>query len=106
MVNDGILHSQTNSAEYYQVSYVKSRNEFDNKDSKSYVFHQIHSSKRIAFPILFAHLKHQDIYSIQTRILLKLQDLLYQNISSAKALEVFLSKTIASSNHYSNLYIA
>ncbi|WP_147298203.1 hypothetical protein [Flavobacterium aquicola] len=106
IVNDGILHSESNSAEYYQVSYFKSRNEFGQKDSKSYVFHQIRSSERIALPILFAHFKLQDVYTIQTRILLKLQNSLYQNISATKAQIAFLSKVITSSNHFSNLYIA
>nr|WP_315149677.1 hypothetical protein [uncultured Flavobacterium sp.] len=105
MVNDGTILSKSNSAAYYQVSYVKTRNEFS-QTAKSYRFHQINASERIALPLLFAHLKLQDVFSIQTRILLKLQIVLYQNISTMKAQHTFLSKTITSSNYYSNLYVA
>lgn len=106
MVNDGTILSQSNSAAYYQVSYVNTQNEFTHASAKLYQFHQKNSAERIGSPILFAYLKFQDAYSIQTRILLKLRIILYQNISAAKALHVFLSKIITSSNHYSNLYIA
>ncbi|PJJ09515.1 hypothetical protein CLU83_2879 [Flavobacterium sp. 1] len=106
MINDGTIHSQSNSAAYYQVSYVKTRNEFSHTSSKLYRFHQINLSKRIVSPILLAHLKLQDAYSIQTRILLKLQIILYQNISATKTQHVFLSKIITSSNYHSILYIA
>ncbi|WP_281636346.1 hypothetical protein [Flavobacterium marginilacus] len=102
MVNDGILHSKSNSAEYYQVSYFKTGNEFDPKDSKSYVFHQKHSPEKIAFSIISAYLEFHDIHNLKTRNLQKLQNLLYQNISAAKAQMTFLSKVINSSNHFSN----
>lgn len=105
MVNDGTILSHSNSAEYYQVSYVKTRNEFS-PTAKLYRFHQISSAKRIALPLLFAHQKLKDVYSIQTRTLLKLQIAVYQNISATKELHSFLSKIITSSNYYSNLYIA
>ena len=100
MVNDGILHSESNAAEYYQVSYVKAKNEFGFKDSKSYVFRKIHSSEKIIFPIVAAYLEFQDIHNLKTRNLQKLQNLLYQNISATKAQMVFMSKVITSSNHY------
>lgn len=105
MVNDGTILSQSNSAEYYQVSYIKTRNEFS-QTAKLYRFQQINSSERIASPTLFAYQKIQDVYSIQTRILLKLQIALYKIISAMKAQHTFLSKIITSRNHYSNLYIA
>jgi hypothetical protein len=105
MVNDGTILSKSNSAAYYQVSYVKTRNEFS-PTAKLYRFHQINSSEKIGLPILFAHLKLQDVHSIQTRVLIKLRDAVYQNISATKELHTFLSKIITSSNHYSDLYIA
>lgn len=105
MVNDGILHSQSNSAAYYQVSYVTTKNECS-QTAKLYRFHQINTSEKIGLPILFTHLKLHDVYSIQTRILLKLQITLYQNISATKELHTFLIKIITSGNHYANLYIA
>jgi hypothetical protein len=106
MANDGTILSKSNSAEYYQVSYVKIRNEFSHESSKLYRFHQINSSEKIGLPILFAHLKLKDVYSIQTRVLLKLRVAVYQNIRATKELHTFLSKIITSSNRYSNLYIA
>jgi len=106
IVNDGILHSQSNSAEYYQVSYVKTGNQFDHKDSKSYIFRQGHSPEKITFSIVSACLEFQDIHNLKTRNLQKLQNLLYQNISATKEQIAFLSKVITSSNHFSNLYIA
>ena len=105
MVNDGTILSQSNSAEYYQVSYVKTRNEFG-QNVKLFQFNQINSSKKIGLPILFAHLKLQDVHNIQTRVLIKLRDAVYQNISATKELHTFLTKIITSSNYYSNLYIA
>ena len=106
MVNDGVLDSQSNSAEYYQVSYIKAKNEFSHKHSKLFAFNQTNSSEKIVSPILFAHLKFQDLYNLQTRVLLKLRIALYQNIRAIKAQHVFLSKIITSSNSYSSLYIA
>jgi hypothetical protein len=100
MVNDGILDSQSNSAEYYQVSYVKTRNEFSHKDSKTYQFHQKLSSEKIVSPILFRHLKFRDTYTLQTRVLLKLRIVMYQNISIINTQYTFLSKIITSSNHF------
>lgn len=105
MVNDGTILSQSNSAAYYQVSYVKTRNEFS-QTAKSYRFHQINASERIALPLLFAHLKLQNVHSIQTRVLIKLRDTVYQNISTTKELHTFLNKIINSKSYYSNLYIA
>lgn len=106
MVSDGIIHFQSNSVLYYQVSYVKTRNEFSHESAKLYRLHQINSSEKTTSPILFSHLKFQDFYSLQTRVLLKLRVALYQNISATKALHIFLSQIISSSNHYPNLYIA
>ncbi len=106
MVNDGILDSKSNSAEYYQVSYVKTTNKFGYKYFKLHQFHQIPLSKKIVFPIVFEHLKFHDFYNLQTRILLKLRIILFQNICIIKAQHTFLSKIITSSNHFSNLYIA
>ena len=106
MVNDGILHSESNTAEYYQVSYVKTKNEFGHKDSKFYLFRKIHSSEKIIFFIVAAYLEFKDVHNLKTRNLQKSQNLVYQKISATKAQMVFLSKVITSSNNYSNLYIA
>ena len=106
MVNDCILDSQSNSADYYQVSYVKIRNEFRDTHSKLYLFNQINSSKKTSFPTLLAYLKFKDIYSLQIRVLLKLQKVLYQKVSSFTTKYLFLNEMITSRNSYKNLYIA
>ncbi|MBP2284139.1 hypothetical protein H4V97_002457 [Flavobacterium sp. CG_23.5] len=106
MVNDCILDSQSNSADYYQVSYVKIRNEFRDAHSKLYLFNQINSSEKTPFVFQLAYLQFQDIYSLQIRVLLKLQTLLYQKVSSFTIKHLFLNEMITSRNSYKNLYIA
>lgn len=106
MVNDGALDSQSNSAAYYQVSYVKTRNELSHKDFKLYVFNQINTPEKTSFPIPLAHLKFQDIYTLQIRVLLKLQTLLYQKVSSFATQYLLLNEIITSKNYYKTVYIA
>lgn len=105
MVNDCDLYSQSNTVDYYQFSNVISRSESINRDSELYVFGQVNSSKRTSFPILFACLEFQDIYSFQIRVLLKTRTLLYQEVSSNTAQSIFINEMITSSNSYTSLYI-
>tara|TARA_R110002110_G_scaffold17467_7_gene74058 strand:+ start:14183 stop:14548 length:366 start_codon:yes stop_codon:yes gene_type:complete len=104
MVNDGILDSRSNTTPYDQISYLTIRKDFNN--SKSYLFNQIFSSEKTSLPIPLAQLQLEDIYSLQTKVLLKLRIVLYQSISAINAQQVFLSKIYTSSNPYSSLYIA
>jgi hypothetical protein len=106
MVNDGALDSPSNSADYYQFSNVILRREWNYKRSKLYVFNQTNSSEKTSFPILLAYLKFQDIYSLQIRVLLKLQTLLYQEVSSFTIQHLFVNETIPSRNSYKSLYTA
>ncbi|MEZ7505252.1 hypothetical protein [Flavobacterium sp. Arc2] len=104
IVNDGILDSRSNAAPYDQVSYFTIRKDF--KNSKSYRFNQRTSSEKTLPPIPLAQLQLQDIYSLHIKVQLKLQIVLYQDISAIKAQHVFLSKISTSSNPYSSLHIA
>lgn len=106
MVNDCTLDSQSNSADYYQCSSVIPRRELNYKDSNIYVFNQINSSKKTSFPILITYLKFKDVFSLQTRVLLKLRVQLYQKVSSFITQYVFVNEIITSKDSYRNLYIA
>lgn len=106
MVNDCALYSQSNSVDYYQFSNVILSSESINKDSELYVFGQVNSPKRTSFPILFACLEFQDIYSFQIRVLLKTRTLLYQEVSSITDQSIFINEMITSRNSYKSLYIA
>jgi len=106
MVSDCTFHSQSNSVDYYQSSNVILRRELNYKSSKLYVFNRINSSKKTSFPILLTYLKFQDICSLQIRVLLKLQTLLYQKVSSITTQNIFINEMITSKILYKSLYIA
>jgi hypothetical protein len=106
MVNDGTLDSQSNSADYYQFSNVIPRRELNSKGSKLYVFNQINSSEKTSFLFQLAYLQFQDIFSLQIPVLLKLQTLLYQKVSSFASQYIFINEMITSRNSYKSLYIA
>ncbi|HEY4628207.1 MAG TPA: hypothetical protein VIH02_02880 [Flavobacterium sp.] len=106
MVNDGTLDSPSNSADYYQFSNVILRRELNYKGSRLYAFNQINSSEKISFLFQLAYLQFQDIYSLQIPVLLKLQTLLYQKVSSFASQYIFINEMITSRNSYKSLYIA
>jgi hypothetical protein len=106
MVNDGALNSPSNSADYYQFSNVILRRESNYRSSKLYVFNQINSSEKISFLFQLAYLQFQDSYSLQIPVLLKLQTLLYQKISSFAMQDIFINEMITSRDSYKSLYIA
>jgi hypothetical protein len=106
MVNDGALNSQSNSADYYQFSNVILRRELNYKGSKLYVFNQINLSEKKSFLFHLAYLQFQDVFSLQIPVLLKLQTLLYQKISSFTAQHLFVNEMIISRNSYKSLYTA
>ena len=106
VVNDCTLYSQSNSADYYQFSNVILITELDKKDCELYIFHQVNSSKKTSFSILFSYLKFKDFYSLQVKALLKTQTLLYQEVSSIMSQNIFENELITSKNSYKNLYIA
>lgn len=106
MANDGVLDSQSNSADYYQFSNLILRRELNDKGSKLYTFNQVNSSEKTAFLFSATYLKFQDIYNLQIQVLLKLQTLLYQKISSFTIQHLFVNDMIASRNSYKSLYTA
>lgn len=103
---DGALDPRSNSADYYQFSNVILRRELNYKDSKSYVFNQTSSAEETSFLFQLVYLKLQDIYSLQIPVLLKLQTLLYQKVSSFASQYIFINETITSRNPCKSLYIA
>ncbi len=104
-VNDGILYSQSNSAEYYQFSNVIFSSETTTKGSKVYVFNPV-SSQKTSFPVLLTFLEFKEISTLQIRVLLKIQTLLYQKVRSNTALYIFINEIITSRNYFESLYIA
>lgn len=106
MVNDGTLDSPSNSADYYQFSNLILRRESNYKGSKLYVFNQINSSEKTSFLFQLAYLQFQDCYILQIPVILKLQTLLYQKVSSFAMQHIFINEMIPSRNAYKSLYIA
>ncbi|MFV8365143.1 hypothetical protein [Flavobacterium sp. XS1P27] len=106
MVNDGTLDSQSNSVEYYQFSSVILRRELNSKGSKLYVFNSINSVEKTSFLFQLAYLQFQDSYSLQIPVLLQLQTLLYQKVSSFAMQHIFINEMITSRNSYKSLYTA
>lgn len=106
VVNDCTLHSQTNSAAYYQFSNVILKTELNTKDSELYFFKEVNSSKITSFPILFLCLDIKDFINLQVKVLLKIQTLLYQEVSAMMSQNIFINELITSKNAYKSLYIA
>ena len=106
MVNDGVLDTRSNSADYYQFSNVILRRELNSKASKLYVFNQINSSEKTAFLFQLAYIQFQDIFNLQIPVLLKLHSLLYQKVRSFTSQYIFINEMITSRNSYKSSYIA
>ncbi len=106
MANDGTLDSQSNSVEYYQFSSVILRRELNYKGSKLYMFNPINSVEKTSFLFQLAYLQFQDSYSLQIPVLLQLQTLLYQKVSSFAMQHIFINEMITSRNSYKSLYTA
>lgn len=104
-VNECSIYSRVNSANYHQVSYINTRNEFSHKYSELYVYGRKILSKK-AFIALISYRNLRDVYSTKIQTILKLRFELYQMINSMIVQHVFLNKIITSSNQYSSLYIA
>jgi len=105
MINDGILYSQSNSVDYYQFSNVILPRETKTKGSKVYVFNPV-SPKKNLFPVLLAFLEFKAIDTLQIRVLLKKQTLLYQKVCSVNAQYIFINELITSKNFSESLYTA
>jgi hypothetical protein len=106
MVNNGTLDAPSNSADYYQFSNVILRRELNYKGSKLYAFNTINSAEKTAFLFQLAYLLFQDSYCLQIPVLLRLQTLLYQKLSSFAMQHIFINEMIPSRNSYKSLYTA
>lgn len=106
MANDGVLDSQSNSADYYQFSNATVGRQPRYSRSKLYVFNQTNASEKTAFPILITYLQFAAIYSLQINVLVKLRAQFYQKVSSFIMQRLFLNEMITSRNSLNSLYIA
>ena len=105
-VNQCSISSQINSTEYHHVSFLATRNGFSHRKSKLFTYTgQTFLGKVLKKVVaIFIHIK--DTNWAEIRIILKLRSELYRNIRSKKTQDIFLSKTITSSNYYSSLHLA
>ena len=106
IANDGALDSQSNPADYYQFSNVILRKELKYKGSKLCAFHKANPSEKTSFLFHLVYLQFQDSCSLQITVLLKLQTLLYQKVSSFASQYVFINEMITSRNSYKSIYTA
>ena len=106
IANDGALDSQSNPADYYQFSNVILRKELNYKGSKLCAFHKANPSEKTSFLFHLVYLQFQDSCSLQITVLLKLQTLLYQKVSSFASQYVFINEMITSRNSYKSIYTA
>ena len=96
IAGDGTLYSQSKSAEYYESSFVVLRREVNLKSSRLYKFGQAVSWNEIRFSIVLNFLKTENVFTFQIKELLKLQNLLYQNLTSFIKQSVFINEIITS----------
>lgn len=106
IAGDGTLYSQSKSADYCQSSFVVSRKEIDLKSSRLYKFGQAVSWSETRFSIVLNFLKTENVFTFQIKKLLKIQNLLRQNLTSFINQSVFINEIITSSNSYKSLYTA
>ncbi|MCM0665782.1 hypothetical protein [Flavobacterium tyrosinilyticum] len=106
IAGDGTLYSQSKSAEYYESSFVVLRRELNLKSSRLYKFGQAVSWNKMRFSIVLNFLKTENVFTFQIKKLLKLQNLLYQNLTSFVNQSVFINEIITSKDFAKSLYNA
>lgn len=106
MTGEGILCSQSNAPEYYQSSYVTSGKEIDLKNIRLYVFNRVKSFGKTLFPILLTCLEFKEVFSLQTKVLLQVCQVLHQNIISFIKQSVFINEHSISTDFKKSLYNA
>ncbi|PBI92470.1 hypothetical protein BSF41_09540 [Flavobacterium sp. ACN2] len=106
IAGDGTLNSQSKSAEYYESSFVVLKRELNFKSSRFYKFGQAVSWNEIRFSIVLNFLKTKNVFTFQIKKLLKLQNLLYQNLTSFIKQCVFINEIITSKDFGKSLYSA
>ena len=106
MANDTSVHSHSNTAAYYQSSFVIAKKELKFRSAHLFVFNQIKVIAKISFSAFFSFLNFETVCSFQIRILQKSQKQLHQNLSSFINQFVFMNEIITSNNTYKSLYKA
>lgn len=100
IVGDGALDFQSKSVDYYQSSLINVSRELNVKDSGLYVFNQVKSQGKTFFSIPLRCVEFTAVFSLQVKIVLKLQRILYQRLSSFVTQSVFINEIIASNTPY------
>ncbi|WDF63197.1 hypothetical protein [Flavobacterium sp. KACC 22763] len=106
IVGDGALYSKSESAEYYESSFVILRRESNLKSSRLYKFGQVVSWNQIRFSIVLSFLKIENVFTFQIKKLLKLQNFLHQKLTSFINQSVFINEIIISIHFSKSLYSA
>ncbi|MEN2486794.1 hypothetical protein AAYQ05_03235 [Flavobacterium sp. B11] len=106
IVGDGTLYSQPKSAEYYQSSFVILRKEIELKSPRLYKLGQAVSWNEIRFSNVLNFLKTETVFTFQIKNLLKIQNLLHQNLTSFINQSVFINEIITSKYFDKSLYSA
>ncbi|MFH6934371.1 hypothetical protein [Flavobacterium sp. FlaQc-30] len=106
IASDGILYSQSKSAEYYESSFVVLRRELNLKSSRLYKFGQVASCCKTRFSIVLNFLETENVFTFQIKKLLKLQNLLHQRLTSFINQSVFINEIIISNHFGKSLYNA
>lgn len=106
IAGDGTLNSQSKSAEYYESSFVVLKRELNFKSSRFYKFGQAVSSEKTRFSIVLNFLKVENVFTFQVKKLLKLQNLLYRELTSFIKQSVFINEIITSKDFAKSLYSA
>lgn len=106
IASDGTLDFQSKSADYYQSSFVVLRSELDFANSRFYIFKSLQSAKKTSFLIPVIYLELKSAFSFQIQIVLQIQKLLYQNLTSFINQSVFVNEVLNSKHLYKSLYNA
>ncbi|PTT16367.1 hypothetical protein DBR27_02605 [Flavobacterium sp. HMWF030] len=106
IANDGVLGSQSKSADYYQSSFVITKRESDFKAFRLYKYNRFAYRIKTIFSIVLNYLNDEDVYSFQINIVFKFRKVLYQKINSFINQSVFLNEIIISNNFKTGLYRA
>tara|TARA_R110002124_G_scaffold258932_3_gene424709 strand:+ start:333 stop:698 length:366 start_codon:yes stop_codon:yes gene_type:complete len=102
--NECSLNLASATAAYYQVSYAKTINDF--KNCKSYNFKKGKIEKKSISPFAFKLIALQTVTTKQTNLIIKLHNVIFENISLIMVQQTFLNKIKTASINYSTLYIA
>ena len=106
IASDCTLDSQSKSVYYYQSSFVVLRRELDFKNSGFFLFNKLRTFEKVGFSIPLIFLQFKVACNVQIRVLLQLQKLFHQNISSFIRQSVFVNELITCNNLYKSLYSA